>query len=101
MKYLHYYFRAMEEKNRWNEIAKSLYILSNKKYFRTPKQCREHWINHLDPTKIRSEWTTIEDYELINTILRTGKKWSKVAKELGNRRTEHMVKNRFRSMLNM
>lgn len=27
-----------------------------------------------------------------------GKRWSKIAKELGNSRTEHMVKNRFKTI---
>lgn len=73
---------------------------SQKKYFRTPKQCREQWINHLDPSKTRSEWTSVEDYHMIKAVISAGKKWSFVARELGNRRTEHMVKNRFKSLLN-
>ena len=81
-------------------MAKTLFIISDKKYFRTPKQCREQWINHLDPSKRRTSWTTLEDYELIQSIIKNGKKWSKVAKDLGEKRTEHMVKNRFKSLLN-
>lgn len=41
---------------KWNEIAKTLFVLSGKKYLRTPKQCRERWLNHLDPNKTKSEW---------------------------------------------
>lgn len=77
-----------------------MFIRSQKRYFRTPKQCREQWINHLDPSKIKSEWTPLEDYEMIKTVLAIGKKWSLVARELGSKRTEHMVKNRFKSLLN-
>ncbi len=29
---------------------------SNKKYFKTPKQCRERWINYVDPTKVKGNW---------------------------------------------
>lgn len=47
-------FRSKKIKNKWNEIAKDLFIRSDKKFFRTAKQCREHWINHLDPVPIRS-----------------------------------------------
>lgn len=31
-------------------------------------------------------------------MLEHGKKWSKVSKMLGGKRTEHMVKNRFKSL---
>jgi hypothetical protein len=33
--------------------------------------------------------------------MRNGRKWSKIAKELGEKRTEHMVKNRFKSLINV
>ena len=77
-----------------------MFTESRKKYFRTPKQCREQWINHLDPSKVRTVWTVVEDYEMIQAILNINKKWSLVAKELGNKRTEHMVKNRYKSLIN-
>jgi hypothetical protein len=32
-------------------------------------------------------------------VLAQGKKWSSIAKELKNTRTEHMVKNRYKSLL--
>lgn len=96
-----FYLRSQEIKNKWNEIAKCLYIKSDKKFFRTPKQCREQWINHLDPNKKRTSWTLSEDFELIQCVMRNGRKWSKIAKELGEKRTEHMVKNRFKSLINV
>ena len=74
--------RSKTEKNKWNEIAKVMFTRSRKKFFRTPKQCREQWINHLDPSKVRSEWTTFEDYEMIKAVIGVGKKWSLVAREL-------------------
>jgi hypothetical protein len=43
-----------DKKIKWNEIAKILFINSNKKYLRTSKQCRERWLNHLDPNKTKS-----------------------------------------------
>lgn len=45
-----------DKKAKWNEIAKQLYMSSNKVYLRTSKQCRERWLNHLDPTKTKSDW---------------------------------------------
>ena len=40
MKYFDHLFRKNKDSKRWNHIAKQLFILSNKKYIKTPKQCR-------------------------------------------------------------
>lgn len=56
-------------------------------YYRNPKQCREHWMNHLDPVKLHTSWTTDEDTILMLTVKKNGKKWSAVVKKLGNTRT--------------
>lgn len=56
-------------------------------------------MNHLDPSKIRTEWTAAEDLILLNCIKRKGKKWSVAVKELEHTRTEHMVKNRYKSLI--
>lgn len=56
-------------------------------------------MNHLDPSKIRTSWTLSEDLTLLNTIKKKGKKWSLAVKELSNTRTEHMVKNRYKSLI--
>lgn len=46
-----------DSRAKWNEIAKILFVNSNKKYLRASKQCRERWLNHLDPSKSKSEWS--------------------------------------------
>lgn len=56
-------------------------------------------MNHLDPSKIHSEWTATEDLTLLNCIKKKGKRWSVAMKELSNTRTEHMVKNRYKSLI--
>jgi hypothetical protein len=43
-------------KAKWNEVSKELFQLSDKKYFRSAKQCRERWNNHLDPSKVKGLW---------------------------------------------
>lgn len=53
IKYLTSLFSGQAMKNRWNEVAKLLFYDSNKKFFRTAKQCRERWNNYLDPSKTR------------------------------------------------
>lgn len=56
-------------------------------------------MNHLDPVKLHSEWTHQEDLTLLSTVRAHGKKWSLVVRKLENTRTEHMVKNRFKSLI--
>jgi len=58
-------------------------------------------MNHLDPLKVHTGWTTEEDITLMTTVKEEGKKWSMVVKKLGNTRTEHMVKNRYKSLVSI
>jgi hypothetical protein len=44
-------------KAKWNEIAKSLFGSSGRAFTRTSKQCRERWLNHLDPCKSKLAWS--------------------------------------------
>lgn len=55
----------------------------------------------MDPTPIKSEWRVEEDLELIMSVKQIGKRWAKVSKSLNGRRTEHMVKNRFKSLYHL
>ena len=57
------------------------------------------WINHLNPELLKDGWTKEEDTLLVNLVDQYGSKWSKVAKKFGGRRTEHMVKNRYQSIV--
>jgi hypothetical protein len=66
---------------------------------RTPQQCREKWLNTLNPHINKQEWTAKDDIDLIGLIEREGRKWSFIAKNLSKVRTEHMVKNRYYSIL--
>lgn len=35
----------------------------------------------------------------MSLLLTTGKRWSKIAKKLGSSRTEHMIKNRYKTII--
>lgn len=50
--------------------------MSERQFYRTPKQCRERWLNHLDPSKSKQEWELKEDYILIMHVRNKGKKWA-------------------------
>lgn len=43
-------------------------------------------------------WKLSEDIELVEAVKVVGKRWAKVSKMLQGTRTEHMVKNRFKSL---
>jgi hypothetical protein len=85
---------------KWTLIARELNkkACQSSKVFRQGKQCRERWINHLDPSINKGAWTSEEDVKLLSAVVKLGKKWSEISKMLVNR-TENSVKNRWKSLL--
>ena len=53
----------------------------------------------MDPNKCKDEWELREDYILISHVQAKGKKWAEISKILKNRRNEHSIKNRFKSLI--
>jgi hypothetical protein len=84
----------------WSSVAKELNKdLHESLPVRIGKQCRERWLNHLDPSLIKTKWTNIEDKLLLKKQKELGNKWSEIAKSLTGR-TENQVKNRWKSLKN-
>lgn len=75
----------------WVKLAESL-------PGRIGKQCRERWMNHLNPHVARATWTPDEDAMLIDLHNRLGNQWTRIA-SLMNGRTDNDVKNRWNSSL--
>mmetsp|Transcript_5167 Transcript_5167/g.7177 ORF Transcript_5167/g.7177 Transcript_5167/m.7177 type:complete len:257 (-) Transcript_5167:2067-2837(-) len=71
----------------WTLLAKQLHN-------RTGKQCRERWVNHLDPNINKNPWTAAEDLKLIKLQAQLGNRWVEFTKELPQR-SENSVKNRW------
>ena len=65
---------------------------------RIGKQCRERWINHLDPGINHGPFTQEEDRRIIELHQIHGNKWSKIAAFIPNR-TCNAIKNRWNSTL--
>ena len=82
----------------WKKIAEKINSTFKNGAFRHSRQCRERWINYVDPAIKRGKWTYEEDLELMKSFIKLGKKWSAIAKVLGDR-TENAVKNRWKSLI--
>jgi hypothetical protein len=64
---------------------------------RTARQCREHWINSLNPNLKQDSFTEIEHQIILEKYELFGPKWHRIAKFLKNRSPDS-IKNEFRRL---
>eukprot|EP00186_Timspurckia_oligopyrenoides_P001706 CAMPEP_0182441676 /NCGR_PEP_ID=MMETSP1172-20130603/659_1 /TAXON_ID=708627 /ORGANISM="Timspurckia oligopyrenoides, Strain CCMP3278" /LENGTH=222 /DNA_ID=CAMNT_0024636119 /DNA_START=31 /DNA_END=699 /DNA_ORIENTATION=+ len=76
---------------RWRTISE---VMKDK----TGKQCRERWVNHLDPNIRKSQWTVAEDKFILQKQKEIGNKWNEISKCMEGR-SENAIKNRFNAFL--
>ena len=61
---------------------------------RTIRQCKERWVNYLQPGLNNSPWTKAEDMILFEKVKQYGNSWAKI-KKFFPRRTDINIKNRW------
>jgi len=82
--------QSMRVPMKWSLVAQNLPE-------RTGKQCRERYVNHLNPRLKVTDWSPTEDatiFHLFNTI---GSHWAKMSKIIPGR-TDNGIKNRFHNL---
>lgn len=72
--------------------------ISSKLGSRTGKQCRERYLNHLNPAIKKGEWTQEEDDRIMELNKTIGNKWCKYIDYLPGR-TDCAIKNRFHVLI--
>lgn len=75
--------------NKWTECSKNI-------RGRCGKQCRERWVNILNPGVKKGNWTEGEQHQIFESLKKYFTSWSLMAKELEGR-TENSIKNYFYS----
>ena len=81
----------MKHPLKWSVIAQNLGTN------RTGKQCRERYVNHLNPRLKSSEWTPVEDFVIWRLYSTIGTQWAKMSKVIPGR-TDNGIKNRFHNL---
>ena len=75
---------------KWSKVAEAMTD-------RTGKQCRERYVNHLNPNLKNSDWSPQEDATIFYLYTTMGSQWAKMSKVIPGR-TDNGIKNRFHNL---
>ncbi|CAK64653.1 unnamed protein product (macronuclear) [Paramecium tetraurelia] len=93
-------YAEQNRSNKWSLIAMEMSKICNSSNVRLGKQCRERWINKLNPQVERGPWYKEDEIKLLVAVLQYGKKWSQISRrDFENLRTENCLKNRFHTII--
>eukprot|EP00571_Detonula_confervacea_P000480 CAMPEP_0172314676 /NCGR_PEP_ID=MMETSP1058-20130122/23101_1 /TAXON_ID=83371 /ORGANISM="Detonula confervacea, Strain CCMP 353" /LENGTH=747 /DNA_ID=CAMNT_0013028605 /DNA_START=101 /DNA_END=2344 /DNA_ORIENTATION=+ len=91
----------MKHPLKWSIIAQSLSDYSagvdSNTPVRTGKQCRERYVNHLNPRLKHTEFNPLEDATIWRLYATIGTQWAKMSKVIPGR-TDNNLKNRFHNL---
>lgn len=81
----------------WRKVSM---LMSKNKFstIRTPKQCRDRWVNQLDPKLSSRSWSIEEEALLVEKYRALGNKWSNISCFFPGR-SPNRVKNHFYSLI--
>lgn len=82
--------QSMRVPMKWSLVAQNLSE-------RTGKQCRERYVNHLNPRLKVSDWSPLEDATIFHLYDNLGSHWAKMSKIIPGR-TDNGIKNRFHNL---
>jgi hypothetical protein len=90
--------RIMEndDKQKWSTVAKRFAESCGVR--RTPKQCRDRWVNNISCVQNDAPWSDAEVEQLFQSQLQHGNQWSLIAREIKGR-SENQIKNMFYSTI--
>ena len=73
-------FSAGQQPKEWTRIAEEFNkAVGPNGNHRKPRQCRERWINVIDPNVRRDKWTSEEELQILSLWKELGSKWHEIS----------------------